>query len=256
MTERPDSTALELAAPVAARLGAALGSNLVAIYLHGSAVLGGFHAAVSDLDLLVLCEDPLSDAEVEALAAAVERLDLPAKGLEMSVLTRSEAGNPDLTGPRYQLHLAVQQSGAVRRVDARQGETDRDLILHIAVCRAAGHALAGPEPTTTLPALPEAILARMMADEIRWARGAGDPVYLVLTAARASAFALTGRLVSKVEAGEAEAGVPAVAAALSRQRGQGSSIDPAEADRYADEVEARLASSAVFGPPAVSRPGD
>jgi len=239
MTPRADAVALQLATPVAARLQDALGSNLVAIYLHGSAVLGGFSTSVSDLDILVLCENPMSDAEVEAVVTDLEQLDLPSKGLEMSVLTRTEAREPDLLGPRYQLHVAV-QAGTVRQVDGRPGETDRDLILHIAVCRAAGHALVGPAPAAMLPALPDATLARMMADEIRWARGAGDATYLVLTAARARAFARTRRLVSKVEAGELESGIPVVAAALARQRGPALPIDPGEAARFADAVEARL----------------
>jgi|GEM_PF-1492444 streptomycin 3"-adenylyltransferase len=242
MTPGPDPTALKMATLVATRLGEALGSNLAAIYLHGSAVLGGFDPSVSDLDVLVICEDPLSDAEVDAVATSVEHLDLPAKGLEMSVLTRSEARDPDVGRPRFQIHAAIGQGGAARRVDGRPGGGDRDLILHIAVCRSSGHPLAGPAPEATLPSLSDAIVQQAMIDEIGWARGSGDPVYLVLTAARASEFARTRRLVSKVEAGKADAALPVVRAALARQRGVASPIDPADARRYADEVEARLRS--------------
>jgi hypothetical protein len=242
MTPGPDPTALEMATPVAARLREALGSNLAAIYLHGSAVLGGFDPSVSDLDVLVLCEDPLSDAEVDAVAAAVEHLDLPEKGLEMSVLTRSEARDPDVRLPRFQIHAAIGQDGAIRHIDGRAGGGDRDLILHLAVCRASGYPLTGQVPEATLPSLPEVVVQQAMIDEIAWARDAGDPVYLVLTAARASAFARTGRLVSKVEAGEAAAALPVVRAALARQRGLASLIKRADARRYADEVEARLRS--------------
>jgi streptomycin 3"-adenylyltransferase len=242
MTPGPDPTALKMATSVAARLREVLGSNLAAIYLHGSAVLGGFDPSVSDLDVLVLCEAPLSDAEVDAVATAVEHLDLPAKGLEISVLTRSEALEPDLVRPRFQFHAAVGKGGATRRVDGRAGGGDRDLILHLAVCRSSGHPLAGPAPEATLPSLPEVVVQQAMIDEIGWARGTGDPVYLVLTAARARAFARTGRLVSKVEAGEVDAAVPVVRAALARQRGGASPIDPADARRYADEVDASLRS--------------
>ncbi len=246
-----------MATSVTARLREALGSNLAAIYLHGSAVLGGFDPSVSDLDLLVLCEAPLSDAEVDAVATAVERLDLPAKGLEMSVLTRSEAINPDLGGPRFQIHAAVEQGGTARRVDGRASGGDRDLILHLAVCRSSGYSLAGPAPEATLPPLPDAIVERAMIDEIGWARGAGDPVYLVLTAARASAFARNRRLVSKIEAGEVDAAFPVVRAALARQRGGASPIDPADARRYADEVEARLRSDRPLADAGITeaRPG-
>lgn len=247
MTPGPDSTALQMASAVAVRLHEALGSNLAAIYLHGSAVLGGFDPLVSDLDVLVVCDDPLSDAEADAVITAIGRLDLPAKGLELSVLTRSEARDPDVGRPHFQIHAAVGhdavgQDAVVRRVDGRAGRGDRDLILHLAVCRVSGHSLAGPAPAAILPLLPEDVVLQAMIDEIEWARGAGDPVYLVLTAARVRAFARSGKLVSKVESGEADASVPVVRAALACQRGAASPIDPAEALRYADDVETRVRS--------------
>ena len=240
MTPGPDPTALQMASAVAARLREALGSNLAAIYLHGSAVLGGFDPSVSDLDVLVVCDDPLSDAEADAVITAIGHLDLPAKGLELSVLTRSEARDPDVMRPHFQIHAAVGQDAVVRHVDGRAGRGDRDLILHLAVCRVSGHPLAGPAPGAILPVLPEDVVLQAMIDEIGWARGAGDPVYLVLTAARVRAFARAGKLVSKVEAGEADASVPVVRAALARQRGAASPIDAAEALRYADDVETRV----------------
>jgi Aminoglycoside adenylyltransferase, C-terminal domain/Nucleotidyltransferase domain len=219
---------------------AALGGNLTAAYLHGSAVLGGFDPAISDLDVLVVCGDPLSNAEVDAICRRIERLELPAKGLEMSVLTRSEALLPDLDRPHFQVHAVVGADGVVRRVDGRAGVGDRDLILHLAVSRASGHALVGPQPDQILAALPEAVVRRAAIDEIEWARGAGSPVYLVLTAARARAFARTGRLVSKVEAGEEEGDLPIVRAALIAQRGGSATVDSVEAGAYADKVEADL----------------
>ena len=236
----PDPTALLCASVVAARLRDALGTNLSACYLHGSAVLGGFDPGISDLDLLVVSRDPLSDAEADAIVREVEHLELPAKGLEMSVLTQSEALSPDLERPHYQLHVAVAGAGTVRRVDGRGGGGDRDLILHLAVTRASGHTLVGPAPGEILAALPERIVRQASIDEVVWARDCGDPIYLVLTAARARAFARTGRLVSKVEAAEADAAVPVVRAALTHQRGGRATVDPVDARRYADEVEASL----------------
>ena len=231
-----------MASIVAAQLHRALGANLTAIYLHGSAVLGGFDSAISDLDLLVVCGDLLSDAEADAAVKAVEHLELPARGLEMSVLTQSEALAPDLERPHFQLHAAVDGAGTVRRVDGRAGHGDRDLILHLAVARDSGHALVGPAPGEMLAVLPERVVGQAAIDEIAWARDCGDPAYLVLTAARARAFTRTGRLVSKVEAGEADAAVPIVRAALTHQQGGGATVEPLEARRYADEVEASLRS--------------
>lgn len=66
---RPDEGALACASAVASRLKRALPDDLLAVYLHGSAVLGGFRWDRSDLDLLVLTGHPLTDAHTRALPA-------------------------------------------------------------------------------------------------------------------------------------------------------------------------------------------
>lgn len=246
MRPDPDPWALLTASVVAERIGEALGHQFAAAYLHGSAVLGGFDPSVSDLDLLVICREPLTDAEADAVARAVTNIELPARGLEMSVLTLSEALGPDLERPHFQVHVAVDGSGAMRRADGRAGPGDRDLVLHLAVTRASGRALAGPAPSELIAELPDAAVRWAAASEITWALGDGDPLYLVLTAARARALASTGRLVSKVEAAEADAAVPVVRAALERQRGGAEAVDPVEARRYAELVEASLRPGATL----------
>jgi hypothetical protein len=164
----------------------------------------------------------------------------------MSALTRSEALCPDLERPHFQVHVAVGSAGAVRRVDGRAGPGDRDLILHLAVTRDSGHALVGQTPDEMVAALPERVVGQAALDDVAWARDSGDPAYLALTAARARAFARTGRLVSKVEAGEADAAVPVVRTALAHQRGGSATVEPVEARRYADEVEASLRPGATL----------
>jgi predicted nucleotidyltransferase len=52
-------------------LAGALGSNLVAAYLHGSAVLGRLYRPDrSDLDILALTDARLAEADVEDAAVA------------------------------------------------------------------------------------------------------------------------------------------------------------------------------------------
>ncbi len=182
-----DPRASPAAGAVAALLRTALGANLEAVYVHGSAVLGGYLPAVSDLDVLAVSGGPLSDTEIDAICSGLAGLPLPAKGLEMSVLTRAEAASPDLERPRYQVHVALASDGALRRVDGLSGAGDRDLVLHLAVCRAASHAVIGLPPASTLGAIPRAAIRGAMAGEIAWASEAGRLAYLVLTAARACA---------------------------------------------------------------------
>lgn len=208
----------------------ALGGNLLAAYLHGSAVLGGYRPDRSDLDILGLTEGALADEELVAIAASLTGGVYPAKGLEMSLLTKEEASRSDLRAPRFQMHITTGgSSGVTRLVDGRNREGDRDLVLHFAVCRLRGLTLLGPPPEATLAPVPAARVRSAMLDEIAWATVSAPPEYLVLTSARAWLFCETGRIASKVEAGEWAARrypEPAVIdAALTCQRGGEATID-------------------------------
>jgi streptomycin 3"-adenylyltransferase len=240
MRHAVDPQALAPASSVAGLLRNALGPNLLAVYIHGSAVLGGYDREVSDLDVLVVCARRLADPDADAICAGIRHLELPARGLEMSVLTRLEASQPELPRPRYQLHVAMDRSGLARRVDGRSGSGDRDLVLHLAVIRQAGFALAGPDPDQLVAALPREVVLQAALDEIAWARRAASPDYLVLAAARARFLARTGRLASKLEAGQADGDVGVVRAALAHREGRGPETDPALASDYAEDVETEV----------------
>lgn len=215
----------------------ALGGNLLAAYLHGSAVLGGYRSDRSDLDMLVVTERGLADGDCEGVVAALDDVVYPANGLEMTLLTKAEAAQPDAHAPSFQLHVTTRgRDGAIRAVDGRNGEGDRDLVLHFAVCRAVGVTLVGPPPEGTLASIPDREIRQAMLDEIAWASGA--PLeYLVLTSARAWLFAATGRLVSKIEAGEwAAERYPApevIESALMVQRGGEAEVDSIAAGEFA-----------------------
>jgi streptomycin 3"-adenylyltransferase len=240
-TSQADPAALDAALATSQALARALGDNLFAAYLHGSAVLGGYRSDRSDLDVLAITNGALADYDIEAVVAALGGEVYPTKGLEISLLTRSEAALPDAHTPRFQLHVATSGiDGAIRVVDGRQREGDRDLILHFAVCRAAGLTLLGPPPNETLASIPASDIRRAMLDEIDWAAAAAPPAYLVLTCARAWLFAVTDRIASKVDAGEwAAERYPAtglIKSALTLQRGGETEVDSLAALEFARYV--------------------
>ena len=240
--ERLVDDAHEAAREVGRRLIDALGEDLVALYLHGSAVLGGFRWERSDLDLLALSGSVLSDQQFERVVGALVPLRYPANGLEFTLMAADEASRPALSAPRFQLHLTTGGSNAVRKVvDGRPREGDRDLILHLAVCREYDEAIVGPPARSLLGALPNEAVESAMRDEIGWARQHGPPEYLVLTSARAWLFFASHRIASKIEAGvwaAAHDAEPAVIeAALARQRGAPVAIPTDAAKRFADRVE-------------------
>jgi streptomycin 3"-adenylyltransferase len=232
----------ETAGEVSRTLVDALGDDLVGVYLHGSAVLGGFRWESSDLDLLALSRVALTDLRFHRVVDSLATLQYPAKGLEFTLMTAGEASQPELSAPRFQMHLTTGDSNAVRSVvDGRLRQGDRDLILHLAVCRDYGDTIVGPPAQISLAAIPDDAIESAMRDEIGWAREHGSLEYLVLTSARAWLFFATQRIASKIDAGEwaaAHDAEPAVIeAALERQRGSTTTIPAGAADRFADRVE-------------------
>jgi hypothetical protein len=188
------------AGAVAETLRATLGGDLVGLYLHGSAALGDYHPARSDIDLLAVCASALRDTARDALAArlAADALPCPAGGgLEFSLITRSEATNP-AAAPGYELHGWDAQS----RLHADPGPGDPDLPLHFAAVRASGVVMLGPAPSDVFREVGRDELLPRLAAELDWADANASPSYRVLTACRALRVLAEGRLCSKREAAE------------------------------------------------------
>ena len=244
------SRAEELADTVANVLSDVLEERLIAVYLHGSAVLGGFRWDRSDLDVLAVMEGSLSDAEVEEVVAGLAPLQYPGNGLEMSILTLAEARDPHRPAPLFQLHLGTE--GWDRRlkvVDGRARDGDPDLVLHLLVCLAAGAAVIGPAPAAVLAAPPVDAVRGAVLEEIRWSL-ANDPPpeYVALTAARAWCYLATGRVASKGEAGHwamdqvapRSDAAAVLAAAVARQAGAQRGPTREQAQVFARDVLALL----------------
>ena len=223
-----------------------LGDELFAVYLHGSAVLGGFRWDRSDLDVLAVSRTALSDDQVRLLADALGGLSYPDNGLEFTLMTAQEAAAPETAAPRFQLHTTTAgRDRHGRVVDGRTRSGDRDLVLHLAVCRERGLALFGPPATVVMAQIPSRILLLAMRDEIRWAADNAPLEYLVLTSARAWLFAETHRMASKIEAGEWAAAryddAVVIEAALRRQRGADAKMASDAANRLAAQVDGVIA---------------
>ena len=171
-----------------------LGESLVGVYLHGSAVLGDFSPARSDLDVVAVVDRPLSPREKDAIAE-VARSCPAAGGLELHVV-RESALAPIEEQP-FELHV-----GSGKVVDGSGHAGDADLPAHFAILREHGRALTGPPPATVFPAIPRAMLLRSFAGELRWAEERGSPSYQVLNACRALRFVEEGVLNSKLAGAE------------------------------------------------------
>ncbi|HEY3765547.1 MAG TPA: aminoglycoside adenylyltransferase domain-containing protein [Gaiellales bacterium] len=194
-----DGEARAYAGAVAAVLQAALGGELAGLYLHGSATLGDYDPARSDIDLLAVCAAPIDAATRAALISSLDAaaLPCPAVGLEFSLITRAAALDAS-PAPAYELH----GWDAHGRLHPDDGRGDRDLPRHYALVRAAGVAVFGPDPSALLREVPVGELVALTAAEIEWAVANAGPSTQVLTACRAWRLVTDGGVCSKRQAAE------------------------------------------------------
>jgi hypothetical protein len=201
-----DAPVLDFAAALAQASGGVLGGAMTGVILHGSLTLGGYRPGRSDVDLLVIVDEPLSEERAAALAAAVgqvrPRAPVPA---DLRVAVRDVAAAPTQLPP-LEAYLRFNDRGRPRvRVEGpHPGE--RDLVVEFSLCRAHGRSIVGPPPCDLIGAMPnEWVLEAGDAQLADWQAIGDDPPYAeltVLTACRLWRFAEEGRHCSKDAAGE------------------------------------------------------
>jgi streptomycin 3"-adenylyltransferase len=177
---------------------AALRPDLTGVYLHGSAVLGGFRPARSDVDVLAVVAKrgtaPVQQAMGDAIAATAERC--PGAGLEMSVITVETAAR--LGTCPFEVHVNTTAEEPVI-VTGAGDQGDPDLVLHCAVCRDHAVAVTGPPPDEVFGAVARDDVLAAMVSDLKWALNHAPTAYAVLNACRASRFAADGQLCSKLD---------------------------------------------------------
>lgn len=192
-----------------AALQQALRGKLRAIYLHGSLAMGGFNPDTSDIDLLVVVNS-LTQPERRELAELLLAHSNQPRPIEISFVT--PAGLADTTyplpltfhfGEDWRPRFAAELADGRWQTWFQETLRDDDLAGQIALCRARGVALLGPQAAELLPEIPEDVLRFSFVDDCRWAlsRRAEIPVYAVLNPCRAYAYVRRGLLLSKAETG-------------------------------------------------------
>lgn len=187
----------------------ALPGNFVGAYLTGSLALGCFDPRTSDVDVLVITESPVSDAEFAALKALHERIPLETDGLrpeyevfyiDRPTIRRFAPGQQHVKAePGYGLFWAEHRpSWVIERWTAREH----------------GVTLAGPDPKTLIDPVSEDEIRRAAASELRkrranWEEGVwpladlghrGSQGYEIETACRVLCTVETGAITSKPDA--------------------------------------------------------
>jgi hypothetical protein len=240
--------ALACAQRLAAHLAGGAGGKLLAVYLHGSAVLGGWVPGRSDVDVLIVVADDTGDATADSMAQAivVAGSQCPAPGLESSIVAAATARYPASPWP-YLRHVVAGPVAAPHVVVPNEAAPgDRDLLMHYAVCRAAGHPVLGPSPRELIGPIPRPDVLAYLADELSWGLANAAERYAVLNACRALAYLADGTIVAKIAGGETalrDGSGPAgiITRALAQQRGEQADQPPAEdATEFVLSIAARL----------------
>jgi streptomycin 3"-adenylyltransferase len=238
---------------LATRVAEALGDNLVGIYLHGSAVLGGFNPDRSDVDVLVVVHHGLSGQDHDGLASQLgsRALPVPAATLEMSVVTLDSARRP-AAAPTYEMHINTLRG---RFADGR-GRADADLLLHYAIVRQRGRLLGpGMSPEEVFAPQPRPLVLAALATELDDALSSGEATaeYILLNACRNLAYLEEGHFYSKIGGGQwvvaqrPDVDPQLVRAALRRQDGTDPDavIDATAVRGTAGRIAAELRAAAV-----------
>ena len=148
---------------------AVLGVGHTATILHGSLATGAFHRPKSDIDLLIVSDRSLNDADRSKIWDALLRLsdDRPLLGdIELSVLRKDVAAEPRHPVP-FELHFGENMKNAIRTGTLKHPEQacDEDLAAHLTVARYRGISVSGPSPTEILGVVPwKNYLASIQAD--------------------------------------------------------------------------------------------
>lgn len=185
-----------------------LRGDLVAIYLHGSAVHGGPRAQ-SDIDLIAIVGSPLTAIQRERLLTALPELSgrhpSPPSGphpIDVTVFARRDLGPPPVPARAefiYGEWLREDLARAPRDSGLSGPVSDPENTLILAQARRFARPLIGPPAADILPEIPPESVRRAMRDALPalFASLAGDERNVLLTLARMWRTARTGAFVPK-----------------------------------------------------------
>ena len=183
-----------------------IGEQLTGIYLHGSLAMGCFNPEKSDIDLIIIIEDNISDEQKVKFMERVVALNqqAPAKGLEMSIVLRQYC-NPFVYPTPFELHFSPAHlqwfhDAPQDYIQNMKGD-DKDLAAHFTIIRQYGITLYGEEIENVFGEVPRKDYIDSIWEDVREAREEilEQPMYITLNLSRVLAFCRDGLCLSKQE---------------------------------------------------------
>ncbi|MBO4705515.1 MAG: DUF4111 domain-containing protein [Spirochaetaceae bacterium] len=183
--------------------------NLTGVYLHGSAVMGCFNPEKSDIDLIVVVNEKMTDETKRRFMDMVVELNAqaPQKGIEMSVVLKSVC-SPFVYPTPFELHFSNMHLNWYKTnpddyVQKMKG-TDKDLAAHFTNIRKHGRCLYGAPIADVFAEVPKHDYLDSIHSDIAEAEEdiIENPTYIILNLARVLAYQKDEQLLSKKEGGE------------------------------------------------------
>lgn len=186
-----------------------LKGNLVGIYLHGSYAMGCFNEAKSDIDLIVVVNNLISDDIKRRYMDMIVDMNgsAPKKGLELSVV-RKEVCKPFVYPTPYELHFSAAHSEWYRKAPwdyiARMNGLDKDLAAHFTIINHRGKCLCGERIEDVFGTVDSGYYFDSIREDISNAVEdiKDNPTYVILNLCRVLAYKKQGLILSKREGGE------------------------------------------------------
>ena len=180
-----------------------ISGNLVGVYLRGSLAYGGFRPATSDLDVLVVTKQLVSNAEFQRLVELHKRIG----HLNNPYAQRIEIAYIDQEGIRE--YRAGQRYPTLEQGEGeclKWSEHKDNWILERWSVRKYGKVLYGPEPKGLInPISSEAIkqaVYRRLKDWVQWAQDESDPDWQLPLSHKAYVVETMCRVLYALEKGE------------------------------------------------------
>lgn len=184
-------------------------SNLTGVYLHGSMAMGCFNPQKSDIDLLIVIENDITDEQkLDFMKVVIEQNKLaPEKGIELSIVKKAYCNKFVYPTP-FELHFSNAHlqwfhdnpSDYIQKMNG----TDKDLAAHFTIIKKYGIALCGEDIDSVFSDVPkEDYIDSIMCDiEEADKEILENSVYIILNLCRVAAFLKEELITSKKQGGE------------------------------------------------------
>lgn len=183
--------------------------NLTGIYLHGSLAMGCFNPDKSDVDLMIVIKNHITDVQKMQFMNQIVELNktAPNKGIELSIVKEKYCSNFLYPTP-FELHFSNAHlqwfiDDPTDYIHKMNG-TDKDLAAHFKIIKKYGVVLQGEAINDVFADVPKEAYIDSIWSDVAGAKEdiLEQPVYVILNLCRVAAFLKSDLILSKKQGGE------------------------------------------------------